>query len=426
MTLEVVREFGRIDLSDSEVRSVRRLTERSRSESLRKALRWTGPRQIQVRSHVGVLRLGTREIEVRPKLPLGPPGAGRAAAEQRSLLAMLHGAGMLPPLHSAGRVGLVSSSLLDAFISAFVRSLTTELERGVEHRYHVETVNAAAIRGRIRIADDLRANYGLHHRCVQDRDLFGTDTPLNRVLKASCRLLAHVSRAAESRTGLARALDLLDDVADVEPSALVTNWPVLGRGTERFEFLLAFAKLLFLDQSPSLSGGSDSSFCLLFPMERVFESFIGRLLRRSLSLHGYEVQLQSGGFLLRDESERPKLGLRPDIVIKRDGQTVAVVDTKWKDLARAGGISGVASSDASQLLAYGHRWRCADTVLLYPGGGGDCGARLRSFVAPEEWALSIRFANLGRDLSVLAEREALAGEMASDLRLAVDGASMAI
>ena len=63
---------------------------------------------------------------------------------------------------------------------------------------------------------------------------------------------------------------------------------------------------------------------------------------------------------------------RPDILIRRDGQIVAIVDTKWKCLRRASEDSkrGISQADVYQLMAYAQLYSCGRLLLLYPHHAG--------------------------------------------------------
>ena len=84
--------------------------------------------------------------------------------------------------------------------------------------------------------------------------------------------------------------------------------------------------------------GSEVALALLFPMEKVFESFIAARFRKHLGT-GINIRTQDNRYSLFDSPSRA-FALRPDIVLEFDGRTI-VLDTKWKlltDSARNKGI----------------------------------------------------------------------------------------
>jgi 5-methylcytosine-specific restriction enzyme subunit McrC len=70
--------------------------------------------------------------------------------------------------------------------------------------------------------------------------------------------------------------------------------------------------------------------------------------------------------LARHDDERPAFKLKPDIVIKRDGQVACILDTKWKRLKPEQANDGVSSADIYQMHAYASRYDAPNVILLYP------------------------------------------------------------
>jgi 5-methylcytosine-specific restriction enzyme subunit McrC len=64
---------------------------------------------------------------------------------------------------------------------------------------------------------------------------------------------------------------------------------------------------------------------------------------------------------------------RPNILIRRGGETVCVIDTKWKCLS-----DGIAQADVYQMIAYARLYRCPRLILLYPATQSDIGGRVGS------------------------------------------------
>jgi 5-methylcytosine-specific restriction enzyme subunit McrC len=58
--------------------------------------------------------------------------------------------------------------------------------------------------------------------------------------------------------------------------------------------------------------------------------------------------------------------IRPDILIRRGENNLAIVDAKWKHFA-----AGVAQSDAYQRLAVARLYSCSRLIFLYPAPAGE-------------------------------------------------------
>lgn len=95
------------------------------------------------------------------------------------------------------------------------------------------------------------------------------------------------------------------------------------------------------------------------PMERLFEDLVARLLRE-LDDDAVLPPQASYGF-----DTRHRLSLRPDLVLRRHGRTVAVADTKYKLLDEKGRLR---NEDGYQLLAYCTRLGLPVGHLVYASG----------------------------------------------------------
>lgn len=122
-------------------------------------------------------------------------------------------------------------------------------------------------------------------------------------------------------------------------------------------------------------------------MNDLFESAVAALLRRGLAGRGIEVTEQGGlRYCLGDwnkewECTGNAFQTRPDIILRRDGKDLAIIDTKWKVLSSdpLSRKSGVSQNDVYQLMAYARVYRCNRLVLLYPCSPGQTAGEIRRF-----------------------------------------------
>ena len=314
---------------------------------------------------------------------------GVADARTRSrdnLLYMLSVSGRLPIRErDLASLKIRRRSLLDVLVAVFAERLRQELRRGCDHAYVRREENLRVVKGKLLLVEHIRQNRGRMDRAFVAYDEFVADTWLNRILKAGCRKLL-------SSTGSARASqhlrEIMLELADVEDRAIELadfDRVQYSRSSERFVPFVEFCRLILFGQTPAPSMGATETFSLLFPMDRLFESFIGNYLWRYAGQFGLErrlIRLQGKGvgrWLLREQNGSGKFLLKPDVVVMRPGtpgspgfaharQASLVLDTKWKRLK--GDIedprNGVSQGDMYQLYAYANRYECPDNVLLYP------------------------------------------------------------
>ncbi|OGQ84267.1 MAG: hypothetical protein A2289_26265 [Deltaproteobacteria bacterium RIFOXYA12_FULL_58_15] len=375
---------------------------------------------------MGVIRVPGLTIELLPKTDgtsnsdLRPGEVHRA---QRNLLYMLGVARNLPVRHrDLADLSHKKTPLLEALIAVFADRLLLELGRGLERSYVYQEADTPFVRGKLLLAEQVRRNAAHKERVFVGYDNFEANTPMNRILKAGCNRLVHLTRVPWTERCLRECLHHFGEVANREVHPEDFDGVFLNRNTKRFEPLLGFCRLLFSGSTPAPSAGDLETFSLLFPMDQVFESFIGEFVRRYAHQLGFEkaqVHLQARQrrlWLMRREDGTGAFRLKPDIVI--DGPTTGrpriIIDTKWKRLVsdEEDSKNSVTQSDMYQLYAYATRYNCSDNVLLFPKVPG---------VTPKTYALDgvaemkarIAFVDVGRDL--FRETEAFKGELSEIL-----------
>lgn len=374
---------------------------------------WTRPDVVMAKGHVGVVEVPDLIVEILPKTDT-TEGNG----SQRNLLYMLHISGSLNARdRSFACLAREKMPLIDAFVLVFADSLLDALREGMDRAYVAREENLRVVRGRLLMNEHVRRNAVHRERLFVRYDEFSDDTPLNRALKATCRFLLTRVRSFEVARRLREIALRFDNVSDIRlrPHDLSIE---LTRQNSRFQTHLDFCRLVWSEQSPSLSRGAERSFSLLFSMHRLFEAFIAAILRRhafELGLCLSRVDAQSGGrHLLRDEAGKNFIHLRPDVVGFANGKTVAfVLDTKWKLLKGPTPVKSVSESDVYQLHAYARRYNAPLNVLLYPAVPGVESQTLK-FRGTDQ-LLRLGFVNLNRDLR--REKKELVKELADLLRV---------
>ena len=125
---------------------------------------------------------------------------------------------------------------------------------------------------------------------------------------------------------------------------------------------------------------------LFFPMTDLFEASIASLLRRAFAGSDMEVVAQGGlRYCLGDWADGADctgttFQTRPDIIIRRGDEILAIIDTKWKAIAEPfEGKGGVSQADVYQMMAYSRLYRSQDLMLLYPSRPGEGDGERNSF-----------------------------------------------
>lgn len=333
-------------------------------------------RHLSARQMVGMIAASGCSLEILPKVD--PADGESDASIRRRLVHMLDvaldlGIGDI----STASLATQGETLLDILIRIFADRLLAEARRGLPRAYLAEDAVLPVLRGRLDVIRQFTAHAARADRLACRFDALSPDTPLMQVMKCCVgRLRAH-ARIHETMRRLDELRMLLVDVTDIPMQALPWAAVILDRTNRGWQSLYRLARLLLHRQWQATHHAHRGveGVTLLFPMNDLFESYVAALMRRAVRGTGFSVQVQGGGlFCLIEEGgdRRQRFQTRPDLLIKRGGQTCLIIDTKWKRLApdiedRKRGIN---QADVYQMMAYGRLYGCANLVLLYPHHAG--------------------------------------------------------
>ena len=381
---------------------------------------------VKAEQWVGVVQLPGLQVEVLPKVDADPGGEGAAVRGARgNLLNMLALAGDVPfRVRDVARLASRSAPISEMLAALFAQRLLYELLRGTVRSYQWREENLRRFKGKLIVKHQSARNPGRRERFVCRYEEFSADTPMNRAFKAACHLLLDVSRSASTQDALRNCLLVLDPVRHKMPSIEDLRRVVVDRRNARFEDVFRFCQLVLEGLTPTVETGGRRSFSLLFDMNRVFEGFVATFLRQSVvpRIEGCRLLPQARTdrrHLLRSESGRGLLLLRPDLLLVRRDAGRLVVDTKWKRTGKGQGLGGISAGDLYQLHAYTHRYGCQRSVLLFPATS-DCESRdleiLDETGRRSGRQVLVGFADVRRNLGARIVREQLADALEALVR----------
>ncbi len=331
-----------------------------------------GQRWLQLDSYVGVLECpdGT-VVEILPKHLASPSSA---VAARRLLKAMLSAVLDLDPRESAPTgLALFDVPLNEWVMGRFLLALEHLLKRGLRFEYGRVAEEQPFLRGQLRMAAQMRQPPSRAHLFHVEHDVFSADRAENRLLRTAldrvCKRTRHpgnwrLAHELSARlASLPRSRQVAADLRAWQQDRLMAHY----RG------LRPLCALILSGQSPLALVGEWDSPSLLFPMERLFERYVAHCLGRQFAPAWQRVAPATAH--LCEHEQRGWFALRPDMVFS-NGQTLCVVDAKWKLLDTDEGATrrgyGLRQGDVYQMFAYGHRHAQGrgDLLLVYPMHAG--------------------------------------------------------
>lgn len=329
-------------------------------------------RHLCARQHVGVISAAGCSLEILPKIdPLDTSDNGTVRSRLLAMLDVALGLGIGEG--GAANMARQNLSLLDILIRLFADRLLAETRRGLPRAYLGHEDDLPSLRGRLDVVRQFTVHAVRPDRLACRFDALSSDIPLLQIMKACVLVLRRHARSIETVRRLNELRFVLVDIADVPPADLPWTRVRIDRSNRRWEMLLSLARLFLKRDWQATHHASEAGpgITLLFPMNDLFEAYITTLMSRALRGSEYCVHAQGGRlYCLIEESEagRQRFQTKPDLLIKRGTETVAIIDTKWKRLAREidDRKHGVSQADVYQMMAYAQLYSCRSTMLMYP------------------------------------------------------------
>ena len=325
---------------------------------------------ITVKNYVGIISLndGTM-IEILPKIYSGNNGDDDRKA--RELLVK-----MLNVLYNVSYKNLQTAdldvcrmNLLEVFIRMFVDEMLNLTKQGLKSNYETLENNVNCFKGKILFSKHIRRNFAHKERVYAAYDEFIVNRPENRILKSTLICLSTRTRSQKTKRDIRNLLSAFDEVEPSRNYDADFSKIVADRNTKGYTAALSWARVFLSGKSFTSFSGSTTSMALLFPMEKLFESYVAQKLKRELPTK-FSVNTQDSRYHLFDQPRR--FSLRPDIVITDSDGNIFVMDTKWKLLSGNPNTNyGISQSDMYQMYVYHKKYntdgkKVQNVTLIYP------------------------------------------------------------
>ena len=337
------------------------------------------PKGIQFLNYVGVIQAGNLTIEVLPKTDRNKTTAsnesiGELNADDEKdrlkwhnvLLKMLNECSLLK-INQVDRanLNLKNNSILDIYLKLFLSETETLLHEGLIKKYKSVESNKFALKGQLQFSKNISKNLVHQERFYVRHTEYNSDNIFNRILLKTICLIQKISNNT-SLVDLANRL-LIDfpELPDCAVTKQTFDKLVYDRKTERYKEAMLISKMLLLNFRPNITGGAENVIAILFDMNKLWEEFVYRRLKKEEVNFSMKVQRQQSEAFWQSSIKTSPNRIRPDIVITQDTKTI-IIDTKWKivkDLLPN-------DDDLKQMFIYNLFWNCNKSVLLYPSDNG--------------------------------------------------------
>lgn len=213
-------------------------------------------------------------------------------------------------------------------------------------------------------------NPAKYHRIPCIYHELSKNTLINKILKFSIAKMVRITENRDVFRLLNRINSILEPVDSIQINLNLIEQIRYHRLNTEFKPFIEFCKIFLQNFTLTMREAKIRFFSLLIPMEKLFEKFIGEVLKKNHNLipkdfKSKPIIQKSIGFLARKDKDE-FFKLIPDVYLKNDKK--AIIDTKYKLLDMEDKKYNVSQSDIYQMYAYCKESGSSKCLLIYPEG----------------------------------------------------------
>ncbi|GBU24075.1 5-methylcytosine restriction system component [Fibrobacteria bacterium R8-3-H12] len=315
---------------------------------------------IKFNSYVGVIQVGKTIIEILPKAD-----KNNDENKWRNILI-----GMLRAVHnfdvkapSQSSLKIKPNSILELYFEIFVKEVEYLLHTGLSKQYRKVENNLNALKGKILFSKNIQKNLIHKEKFFVNYTTYDKEHILHKLLYKTLNLLQKINTNSALQSRICALLLDFPEMPDIKATEDTFNKITYSRKTEIYRNAINISKLLLLNYHPDIRGGSNSVLALMFDMNKLWEEFVYKSLKKYLKDCKISKQVRKPFWKCKSKSKE----IIPDIVINK-GEKNLVLDTKWKILDD--NAKDISDSDLKQVFVYSLYFNAQKVALVYPAGNG--------------------------------------------------------
>jgi 5-methylcytosine-specific restriction enzyme subunit McrC len=244
----------------------------------------------------------------------------------------------------------------------FLEEVETIARRGLSKGYIEQEDNLSVVRERVLIQENIRRNSILKERVYCRFSDLTSDVPENHIIRFALYRLVRVP--LRGRELIAKAKHLMQYFEQISPAELRPGRlpkVIYSRLNQHYELAVNLSILLIAYSTLNLQETGAIQFSsFLVDMNKLFQRFLYAYLQEKLPQWSIKSEPEY------DFDVEREIIARPDIVVRRNGKDLLVMDAKYKKLQEEGGKQTIIHSDMYQIHAYAVRLNLPVGILVYP------------------------------------------------------------
>ncbi len=328
---------------------------------------------VKVNNYVGLIQLKSGyKIEILPKIDFTDEENNKTKAIFLRMLKSLKD--FSGKNFKNADLKISKMNLYEIFINMYLNDVRILVKNGLKSTYVTKEDNIKFYKGKLQVSQHIKMNLAHKEKFYMAYDEFLVDRAENRLVKATLLKLQKLTSSSQNSKEIRQlliAFELVETSTNYEKDFSKIS---IDRNTKDYANLMRWSKVFLFNKSFTSFSGKVSSRAILFPMEKIFESYVAQQVRKKFLSDNWEVSIQDKGYHLFDEknekNSRPIFSLRPDIVLRKENKIV-ILDTKWKRLIPESKKNyGISSVDMYQMYAYAKKYEengiIPEIYVIYP------------------------------------------------------------
>lgn len=341
---------------------------------------------LEATNYVGIFMFKDWRIQVLPKIDFMGDANTDTGSEPQEKAARSAAENLIYMLSYINRLQISSSGMtslsyekdnwFEMLMFIFSVGLRDLVKTSIHKEYTTVDDELPFIKGKWLLGQQLIERPHLKHKFMVAFDEYSEDNILNRILKFCAHQMMLFTQNSETRNVLSDILDWFSSTELIQDaSRLNIDKVVFTRINQHYKPLYNLAVMFINNRIFTMQSGEIDAFAIMFDMNRLFEEFVYSFIEK----YKKEIFTESWNkFSVRYQAQGKKLylavldgnnifRLKPDILfVSRSGETIFVVDTKYKTLSPSLDNYGLSREDAFQMLAYATRFKSKNNILIYP------------------------------------------------------------
>ena len=243
---------------------------------------------ITFKNYVGLIQMKNNyQIQVLPKIEFLH---GEKDKTKQVFMKMLQSMKDFPgKVFSNANLKVDRMNLYEVFISMYLQEVRRLVKHGLKASYVKREENLNVYKGKLIVSEHIKSNFIHKERFYIGFEEYQINRPENRLLKSTLMKLQKISSSAENTKEIRQLLTAFELVDISRNYDKDFSRVIIDRNTKDYEMLMKWSKVFLKGNSFTTFSGTDNARSLLFPMEKVFEAYVAKHMKKIFSSYNLEV-----------------------------------------------------------------------------------------------------------------------------------------